>query len=513
MSAAHTDNIFRHRFDRFASLAGAAIAGALFQRGFTPTFEWWFPVLGLLGWMFLLERSPSRRHSVLLGLLFGLSWFGLGLQWTVNSMTDHGHLPWLLAEGGVALLALVLSVSPVLTALVLGPRRERPISQFMLSFAGLFTLTEWIRGAAVFNFDWLNPAYLMINTWIAGWAPLGGEFGLLLASLVCAAGVITLIFGRWPERAGAALVCVLLYAVSYWSGHTVWSEKTGEVRVEVMQPDLPIVDAFMRVDPAMRLAELRKGRSFYLAAPEEKPLMALMPEGVVNEPFSRLSGRAETELRSLLEETGVPTFVNAFRMQKRRYFNTTLVLTSDAALGVTDKRHLVPFGEFVPEGARWFINLLGIPMSDVLPGAPDQPALRLGGHNVGLLICYENLFADVLRSYWEHGSGVDFVALTANLGWFGPDIVPQHMQITRLRAMEVARAVVVSSNTGLSSVIGADGRFLQHLAPFGADYAVMTVPVMTGEPTPFVRWGSTPALVIALLLFLVGFLNFRRVRT
>ncbi|MFR3634756.1 MAG: hypothetical protein ACLTVB_01510 [Sutterella sp.] len=138
---------------------GAAVAGTLLVCAYTPESYSWLAIAGLLLWFGLLARSGSRRESVLLGLIFGLFWFDLGLQWTVNSMTEHGHMPWLLSELGVFLLALLLSISPVLTALCTGLRAHNSLLELSLRWVSAFTFFEWFRGVGVMKFDWLNPAY------------------------------------------------------------------------------------------------------------------------------------------------------------------------------------------------------------------------------------------------------------------------------------------------------------------------------------------------------------------
>ena len=108
--------------------------------------------------------------------------------------------------------------------------------------------------------------------------------------------------------------------------------------------------------------------------------------------------------------------------------------------------------------------------------ADTQRTNLIDGVNVGLLICYENLFGDVLRQYWATGTPPDIIAVTANLGWFGLEANAQHLQISRLRALEVARAIVSVSNNGLSAVVDTQGKILSTLPINTADVDVVAVP-------------------------------------
>lgn len=486
---------------------GAAVAGTLLVCAYTPESYSWLAIAGLLLWFGLLARSGSRRESVLLGLIFGLFWFDLGLQWTVNSMTEHGHMPWLLSELGVFLLALLLSISPVLTALCTGLRAHNSLLELSLRWVSAFTFFEWFRGVGVMKFDWLNPAYTTLDLPIAGWAPLVGEYGLLLAYLLAIASLLLLVCGALKEKIVALCLLVALIGTSYWSMSHPWSQKIDEVKVELIQPNMPVVDAFTRVRAADRIHKLMDIRASFFDI-KDKPLFVLIPEGIVNEPIEHLSPAAGRGIQMLLQDTQVPTYLNAFRMSNGEFFNTAFLLDNQGLLATVDKRRLVPFGEYVPAGARWFVNLLGIPMADLTPGADTQRTNLIDGVNVGLLICYENLFGDVLRQYWATGTPPDIIAVTANLGWFGLEANAQHLQISRLRALEVARAIVSVSNNGLSAVVDTQGKILSTLPINTADVDVVSVPKMQGEATPYVRVGVWPVLMVVILLF--GFALWRR---
>ena len=150
---------------------------------------------------------------------------------------------------------------------------------------------------------------------------------------------------------------------------------------------------------------------------------------------------------------------NGFRKDGPRFFNTSFVLDEGQIAYRLDKRELVPFGEYVPAGFHWFVEMIGIPMSDLMRGDAVQPLLSLGGADAGILICYENLYGSVVRTFWQSRSP-DFLIVTSNLGWFGRSVLGQHLTMSRMRAMESARPLVSVSNTGMSasSIRGARSR-------------------------------------------------------
>ena len=172
-----------------------------------------------------------------------------------------------------------------------------------------------------------------------------------------------------------------------------------------------------------------------------------------------------------------------------RFFNTSFVLDEGQIVYKLDKRALVPFGEYVPGGFRWFVDMIGVPMSDLTPGDAVQPMLSLGGADAGILICYENLYGGVMRSFWQSRSP-DFLIVTANLGWFGRSVLGQHLTMSRMRAMESARPLVSVSNTGMSAVVNSRGEVVHMLRADGEDSA--TLPLLGASGTRRLRPSPEP---------------------
>ena len=207
----------------------------------------------------------------------------------------------------------------------------------------------------------------------------------------------------------------------------------------------------------------------------------------------------------LQEKTEARVLFNGFRKDGPRFFNTSFVLDEGQIAYRLDKRELVPFGEYVPAGFHWFVEMIGIPMSDLMRGDAVQPLLSLGGVDAGILICYENLYGSVVRTFWQSRSP-DFLIVTSNLGWFGRSVLGQHLTMSRMRAMESARPLVSVSNTGMSALVNSRGEIAAMLRTDGPDAATMPLLGATGSPTPYVRLGSWPALLASLVLALCAVL-------
>jgi apolipoprotein N-acyltransferase len=174
-----------------------------------------------------------------------------------------------------------------------------------------------------------------------------------------------------------------------------------------------------------------------------------------------------------------------------------------------DKHHLVPFGEFIPPFFRWFTDLMNIPLGDFHRGALPQRPFEWAGERIAPNICYEDLFGEEIGAGFADASKAPTIlANLSNIGWFGNTVaIDQHLQISRMRAIEFDRPVLRATNTGATAIIGADGRVRAMLERF-------TRGVLTGDVqgratvTPFAWWvsraGLWPLWLAGVLLLLLG---------
>jgi apolipoprotein N-acyltransferase len=162
----------------------------------------------------------------------------------------------------------------------------------------------------------------------------------------------------------------------------------------------------------------------------------------------------------------------------------------------------VPFGEFVPTGFHWFVNMLGIPMSDQTPGKAWQRAWQVKDQAVLPNICFEDLFGEEIAHHMQaaaaNGAATPSILLNvSNLAWFDDSLaLPQHLQIAQMRAIETARPMLRATNTGATAIILPDGT-VQVQQPFLQQNSISAkVQGMQGL-TPYVRFGNGIMLVLA----------------
>jgi apolipoprotein N-acyltransferase len=156
-----------------------------------------------------------------------------------------------------------------------------------------------------------------------------------------------------------------------------------------------------------------------------------------------------------------------------------------------DKFHLVPFGEFVPWGFRWFTNLMNIPLGDFERGPLNAPSMPMAGQRVAPNICYEDLFGEELaRRFIDPARAPTILVNLSNIAWFGDTVaIPQHLNISRMRSLELQRPMLRATNTGATAAIDHQGRIVAALPTLSRQTLQVQVQGREGL-TPYAAWAG-----------------------
>jgi len=221
-------------------------------------------------------------------------------------------------------------------------------------------------------------------------------------------------------------------------------------------------------------------------------------------------------LRGLATEAGsggsslVLGILRAERNRETReleYFNSVLALGAEFAF--YDKHHLVPFAEFfpVPSFVRGWLRLMSLPYSDFTRGAAVQAPLPAAGLALATTICYEDAYGSTQLAALRTATALVNVT---NDAWFGRSSARyQHLQISRMRAIEAQRYMVRAANDGVSAVIGPRGELVARAAEYTPTVLRATIVPRSGLP-PYARVGNWPVLLLALAGLLFAAWNARR---
>jgi apolipoprotein N-acyltransferase len=455
--------------------------GAASVFGFAPFALFPLPVL-TLAWLFRSWRQAATPCAAAwLGFCFGLGFFLAGVSWVYVSLHDVGGMAAPVALVATLLFCAYLAMFPALAGYVYRRLASADFWNNALLLAGIWTLTEWLRGWLFTGFPWLALGYAQTPpSPLAGFAAVLGVYGIgLLAALLAAAFAFD-----WRRKAAWGLLFVVLGSGVLLRGMD-WTRPTGEpVKVSLLQGNVP---QSLKWEPERLPLSID---TYTRLALDHPAALTVLPETAIPLFFDQVP----RETLHTLRRHGDVLLGIAVRHRDGGYVNGAVALAADGVQSYA-KRHLVPFGEYVPPGFAWFFDLVRIPMSDFSAGPAHQPPLEIAGQKIAPNICYEDLFgAEILDAL----PAATLLVNLSNTAWFGDSLAqPQHLQIARMRALETGRMMLRATNTGITAAITPDGRVLGQLPAFTAGALRIEAQGFAGL-TPFARWGDRLALMLAI---------------
>jgi apolipoprotein N-acyltransferase len=238
------------------------------------------------------------------------------------------------------------------------------------------------------------------------------------------------------------------------------------------------------------------------ASGDKKVDMVVWPEGAALPDPTRDPGSAAV-LDDLSRRFDAPFIVGTITYRDGKYFNTSLQWEAGkGAVDYYDKKHPVPFGEYVPDRSFWrpfapsLIDLIG---RDYTPGTRDN-VFDVGGVRAGISICFDIVDDQLLTDMMNDGAQV-ILAQTNNADFGETDENQQQLAIARLRAIESGRSLVNISTVGSSQIVGPDGRTLSEIPPFTPGHMVADVPLGTTTTPATLLSRGIEFLVAGLGLF------------
>ncbi len=471
-----------------------AIAGGLAQTASLAPLSWWpLQILGIALLVIALQQAEGVRRSAGLGWLFGVSWLGSGLWWLYISLHDFGGMAAPLAALAVAVLAAALSLYYALAAaswawLTRSAARRTPAARMAAAaaFAACWTLAELARGAWFTGFPWGAGGYAHTTGLLAFWAPWIGVYGIgALAAWIGACLGLTFPFAG---RAAVGLLVPPLLVISLGAAlpHT-FTRSTGSVTVSLLQTNVPQDLKFDPAEAAINLAALIENLE------SAKGRIVVTPESALPVPLSFMPAAQWATVVASFRTGERAALIGTFLGNDEvGYMNSMVGVlpgqdAAPQALYSYGKRHLLPFGEFVPIGFKWFVALMNIPLGDQEHGQ-SEALFDVAGQRLRPLICYEDLFGEDFVGSVLGAESATVLVNASNLAWFGHRMVQdQHLQFSRMRALEFQRPVIRATNTGATAVVDHQGRVGARLPALVRRTLEASVEGRRGD-TPYARW-------------------------
>ena len=484
-----------------ANVAGLRLAlaallfGALMPLGFAP-FGWYpVPVLALTAFALLL--FPLRpRDALLAGWCFGLGQFGAGVSWVYISIYLYGNAGLPLSIAVMLLLVAFLALYPALMAWLLAKAGTRSAWVF---YAGLFpaawVLAEWVRSWMLTGFPWLNLGYSQIDSLLAGFAPLFGVYGVGWMAALSAGLLAALLRAPGWRRLASIPGLALVWGAAWGLAPLVWTDLgTDTLKVTLVQGNIP---QDMKWKPEQQEATLETYVD--LTRRHYDSDIVVWPETAIPAFHDQLADSFIEPLAEQLRANGVSLVTGIPVLDRDRWAYYNAVISLDEPDRFYYKVHLVPFGEYLPLRAllAGVLDFLPVPQADFSAGKPHQRPLHAAGYPLGVSICYEIAFGELLIESLPEAA---ILVNVSNDAWFGDSLAPhQHLEMARMRAREVERYILRATNTGISAIIAPDGSLRARSRQFETETVSAVIEPRHGS-TPYVRWGNWPVVTAAVLL-------------
>jgi len=470
-------------------------------------------LISFSGFLFLLLKAPSKKQAAIMGFLFGMGYFMVGLYWINNALLLDSTFYWLTLPT-IFLLPAYLSIYISIPALLTWAVRSYNIYLTYFTWAATLTIGEVLRGVFLSGFPW-NPFGLIFSSSLEllQSASVFGVYGLSFFLILFSSSLL-LLFSH-PKHIKFFTFIVGLFLCIWGYGYyrtTKNPTKTTPNSLALVQPNIPQHPFFSN---EQKRKNLRKIVNLTLPLKASKPNIIVWPESAVPFAFNHIPS-LETYLKNILSPQSLLIF-GTMRLDrdhpKARIFNTLYVLSRENGIeGFYDKNHLLPFGEYVP-------------FSDLVEKFFPIKAMTGGGMNFssgkeikefflpfslpGFIpsICYEAIFP---KYYTNAKVCPRWIINITNDAWFGQSTGPyQHFQMSRLRAIETGLPVVRVATTGISGVIDSYGRILSTCALNKKCIISTYLPKSIESPTLFSIYGHWLIFFFLITIWLLLFSIYR----
>lgn len=482
------------------------LCGALAPFAFSPFGYYPVAVIAtaILFWSWL---GVSAKRASLRGWLFGFGFFTSGVHWVYISMYEFGHVPPLISAALTALFAAILAMYPALAGLIgrVGSLKNKFLNLIVI-YPASWILLEWVRSWMFTGFPWLNMGYSHTDSLLAAWSPLLGVYGVGWISMVGAGLLLASVIFIRKQRYLALAGLVALMLMSVLLSQISWTRPLGDAfTVSLIQGNIPQAQKWHP-----RYRQKIFDRYEQLTQEHLGSDLIVWPEAAMPSFFHEIEPQYFDRLRANLEENNSELLMGVLKYepQSNAYYNS--VYSLGAQPGFYHKRHLVPFGEYIPleSVVGKVLDLLQVPLSPFDRGSRRQQPLQAAGHVIGASVCYEIAFGEEILLFLPQA---EFLVTVSNNAWFGrSNAADQLQQMARMRARESGRYVLSATNDGITAIVDERGRTVSSAPRYKALGLTGTVQPRQGT-TPYVFFGNYPVIgFLTLILMLAWWHNYKQ---
>lgn len=471
------------------------LCGAALTLAYSPFYWHWLPFI-ILPVVIKLIWPLAPKRAFRAGFIFGLGWFSAGLSWIYVSIDQYGGVPVYITLLLLVVLFSYLALFPAIAFWCWQKLSHRNFSwRFSLPFFWL--IAELLRGQLLTGFPWLSLGYTQTDGILGGLAPVIGQTGITVALWFTA---LAIFLSFKFKRLSPLLIPLILVSCSVVFPKMQPTERKPEpTSVLLVQGN---IQQSLKWQAEQQWPNIL--RYLDLTRPEFNHDLVIWPESAITalEPYASDVLNTVEQSASINGSALVTGIIDYDRLNDD-FYNSVIVLDDESySYGNANryqKHQLLPIGEFVPfeDLLRPLAPLFNLPMSSFSRGGYQQPNLHANGRNLAMAICYEIAFAGQVRS--NTYDDTDYLVTISNDTWFGDSHGPwQHMQIARMRAMEMGKPLLRATNNGVTAAVDEYGHFIAVAPQFRATTLSADVYAVKGS-TIFNQIGNWGAIVFALL--------------
>ena len=401
-------------------LAGAATVLAFAPAGVFPL------AAATFGYLIHLWMNAPPRLCFWRGFWFGFGLYLAGVSWVYVSLHNFGGMPMPLAAIATVGYCAFLALFPAAAGWLQARIPASNVVRACLLIPSAWVLFEWTLDWIFTGFPWMAVGYASVGWPLQGYAPLGGVYLLSFATVALGGLLWLMVHGQ--RKAECLMLIVGILGLGQALHAVQWTKASGEpISAALLQGN---IEQEMKFNP-QRYAGIFD--SYARLAESTNAKLIVMPETALPRFYHRIDPAELARLEAAARGNGGDLLLGVPYAHGEQYFNSVLTLGVSPQQSY-HKQHLVPFGEFIPPGFGWVLEILHIPMSDFGRGCAADATLLVN---------------------------------MSNVAWFGDSLAPaQHLQIARLRAIETGRMHLTATNTGITAAIDRDGRVLGRLPQF-----------------------------------------------
>lgn len=477
--------------------------GGLFALALAPFYFWPIGLVSLAGLVFAVNNATSAKHLFTNVWIFSFGQFLVGVSWVYVSISTFGNTHPMIAGTLVLLFAAGLALIPA--TVFWFKYRLLGHSQNWLTIPVFWFLSELARASFLTGFPWLFAGDAHIHTWLSGWAPIIGSYGI---SFIVALSASVMWYAYQTKRY-SLLGFLILWPIGAWLQTIEWTKPTGKISVSAVQGNVPQDKKWL---PEMFSPTMT---SYYKQTTKHwNSDLILWPETAITvtqdmfRPYMEdMAAEAKSHNSTII--TGIP-YRHPRGTQLAGEFHNSITAFGNGE-GTYHKQRLVPFGEFVPfeKQIRGLIPFFDLEMSSFLPGRDDQPLLKVTKttadseelYLVAPFICYEIAYP---QQVGEMAKNADFLVTVSNDAWFGESLGPkQHMALAQMRSLETRRWLLRSTNTGITALVNHHGQIVKTMMT-NTRGSMAGIAEMRQGQTPYMRYGVWPLLLLSLVIVAIA---------